>query len=210
VDSEQVDALKRSARAVIALAPQERRDAIAQCRAVGIEHYTLKPVRRRSLAERIGVALGAAPHASENVPERAEEDAPPLAGLRVLLAEDNPINALLARTLLTREGCTVSVVHDGEEAVAAASAASFDLILLDIRMPRLDGLQAAARIRAGGGPSARAPLVALTADAGEEERVRAFQAGMDDFLTKPIDATRLLAVAERFTGRPNPATFARD
>jgi CheY-like chemotaxis protein len=131
-----------------------------------------------------------------------------LKGLRVLLAEDNPINALLARTLLAREGCIVSVVHDGEEAVAAASAASFDLILLDIRMPRLDGLEAAARIRAGGGPSARAPLVALTADAGEEERVRAFQAGMDDFLTKPIDATRLLAVAERFTGRPNPATFA--
>lgn len=209
-DSEQVDALKRSARAVIALAPQERRDAIAQCRAVGIEHYTLKPVRRRSLAERIGVALGAAPHVSEIAPERTEEDAPPLAGLRVLLAEDNPINALLARTLLTREGCTVSVAHDGEEAVAAASVACFDLILLDIRMPRLDGLEAAERIRAGGGPSARAPLVALTADAGEEERVRAFQAGMNDFLTKPIDATRLLAVAERFTGRPNPATFARD
>jgi CheY-like chemotaxis protein len=128
----------------------------------------------------------------------------------VLLAEDNPINALLARTLLTRAGCVVTSAQDGAEAITAASAASFDLILLDIRMPRIDGLEAAARIRAGGGPSARAPIVALTADTGGEERTLAFQAGMDDFITKPIDAGRLLAVAERFTARPNPATFSAD
>jgi len=70
-------------------------------------------------------------------------------------------------------------------------------------MPRVDGLEAAERIRAGAGPSSRAPIVALTADAGDEERARAFKVGMDDFLTKPIDASRLLAVAERFTARPN-------
>jgi CheY-like chemotaxis protein len=104
----------------------------------------------------------------------------------------------------------VTLAQDGEEAVAAASAAGFDLILLDIRMPRLDGFEAAARIRAGAGPSAGAPMVALTADAGEEERARAAKAGMDDFITKPIDAGRLLAVATRFTERPNPATFARE
>jgi CheY-like chemotaxis protein len=69
-------------------------------------------------------------------------------------------------------------------------------------MPRLDGVEAAERIRAGQGPSARAPIVALTADAGEEERARALKAGMDDFITKPIDAPRLLAVAARFTERP--------
>jgi CheY-like chemotaxis protein len=164
-------------------------------------------VRRRSLAERIKVALG---EADASLVESIEEKLPQpdlLRGLRVLLAEDNPINALLARTLLTRAGCIVSIAQDGEEAVATAAAGAYDLILLDIRMPRLDGLEAAARIRAGVGPSARAPIVALTADAGEEERVRAFQAGMDDFVTKPIDATRLLAVAERFTPRPNAATF---
>ncbi|HYD71745.1 MAG TPA: response regulator, partial [Candidatus Binatia bacterium] len=131
-----------------------------------------------------------------------------LTGLRVLLAEDNPINALLARTLLTRAGCIVTTAQDGEEAVNAARSGAYDLILLDIRMPRLDGIGAAARIRNGGGPSAGAPIIALTADAGEEERVRAFKAGMDDFITKPIDAGRLLTVAARFTERPNTATFA--
>ncbi len=80
------------------------------------------------------------------------------------------INALLARTLLSRVGCTVDVVQDGEEAVAAAAAAPYDLIFLDLRMPRLDGIAAAQRIRALDGPAARTPLVALTADAGEEDR----------------------------------------
>jgi CheY-like chemotaxis protein len=209
-DGEDIDALRRGARALIALAPQERRDVIEQCRAAGVVHYTLKPVRRRSLAERICLALGEAAPAAP-APMDAHEAQPfSLEGLRVLLAEDNPINALLARTLLTRAGCVVVTAQDGQEAVTAAAASAFDLILLDIRMPRLDGFEAAARIRAEQGPSSSAPIVALTADAGEEERVRAFQAGMDDFITKPIDAGRLLAVAARFTDRPNPATFAKD
>jgi signal transduction histidine kinase/DNA-binding response OmpR family regulator len=210
VDGEEIDALKRSSRAVIALAPQERRAVIDACRAAGVEHYTLKPVRRGSLVQRVRAALGDEPAAP---PLRALDEAPAqqtLLGLRVLLAEDNPINALLARTLLTRAGCIVTAAQDGEEAVAVASAGAYDLILLDIRMPRLDGFEAAARIRAGGGPSAGAPIVALTADAGDEERVRAAKAGMDDFITKPIDASRLLSVAARFTDRPNPATFARE
>jgi signal transduction histidine kinase/CheY-like chemotaxis protein len=209
VDSSEIEALRGAARAIIAIMPQERREAIEQCRAIGLAHYTLKPVRRRSLAERIKVALG---ETSTSTAELREEQpaAVTLEGQRVLLAEDNPINALLARTLLERAGCSVTLAQDGEEAVAAAATGSYDLILLDIRMPRLDGLEAAARIRAGVGPSAHTPIVALTADAGDEERTLAFQAGMDDFLTKPIDAARLLAVAERFTARPNPATFSAD
>jgi CheY-like chemotaxis protein len=209
-DREEIDALKRSARAVIAVAPQEDRAALDASRAAGLEHYTLKPVRRRSLAERIKVALGEADRAVVEHVQQADAAPVALTGLRVLLAEDNPINALLARTLLTRAGCIVTDVRDGEEAVAVAAAAAFDLILLDIRMPRLDGLAAARHIRAGQGPSARAPIVALTADAGDEERAQAFKAGMDDFVTKPIDAGRLLAVAARFTDRPNPATFSND
>ncbi len=207
VGAEEVAALHGSARAVIALVAQEERGAIALCRAAGIAHYTLKPVRRRSLVERIQVALGSAQANKNDAPRRG--DAPPqsLHGLRVLLAEDNPINALLARTLLTRAGCTVDVAQDGEEAVAAAAVAPYDLVLLDIRMPRLDGIGAAERIRALGGSASRVPIVALTADAGEEERVRAFKAGMDDFITKPIDQARLYAVAARFTAAANAATF---
>jgi signal transduction histidine kinase/DNA-binding response OmpR family regulator len=210
VDGEEIEALQRSARAVIALIAQEERGAIERCRAAGLMHYTLKPVRRGSLVERVRVALGESETAAAPVEVTLDEAPQMLNGLRVLLAEDNPINALLARTLLTRAGCVVTTVQDGEEAVATAAGGAFDLILLDIRMPRLDGLAAAKHIRCGGGPSAGAPIVALTADAGEEERVRAFKAGMDDFITKPIDAARLLTVAARFTERPNPATFSRD
>jgi len=208
-DGESIDAMQRSARAVIALIAQEERSGIERCREAGITHYTLKPVRRRSLVERIRVALGEESTAASEVAEQ-EPEAASLTGLRVLLAEDNPINALLARTLLTRAGCIVTTAQDGDEAVTAAAAAQYDLILLDIRMPRVDGLEAAERIRKGGGPSAAVPIVALTADAGEHERVQALKAGMDDFITKPIDAPRLLAVAARFTERPNPATFSRD
>lgn len=203
----EVTALQGTAQAMIALVAQEERAAIAQCRAAGVANYTLKPVRRRSLVERIQVALGSGQAGADEAPRRG--DAPPqsLHGLRVLLAEDNPINALLARTLLTRVGCTVDVARDGEEAVAAASVAPYDLILLDIRMPRLDGIGAAARIRGLSGAASRAPIIALTADAGEEERARAFEAGMDDFITKPIDQARLYAVAARFTAAAKAATF---
>jgi signal transduction histidine kinase/CheY-like chemotaxis protein len=199
-------ALKQQAGAVIVLVPQEDRAAIARCRALGFEHYALKPVRRAALVERIKAALGRG-QAPAPMEEQSPLESRPLAGLRVLVAEDNPVNALLARTLLTHAGCIVRLAQDGEEAVAAAEAEAFDLVFLDIRMPRLDGLGAAQRIRAGAGPCARTPLIALTADASEEERGHAFKAGMDDFLTKPINATRLLAVAERFTGRGNGGSF---
>ncbi len=204
---ERIESLRQTAGAVIALVPQEERSAIEACRQAGIVHYTLKPVRRRPLAERIKMALGrmeaAAPAVSTQSPPTAS-----LTGMRVLLADDNPINALLARTLLTREGCSVTVVQDGEEAVTAAAAARYDLILLDIRMPRLDGIGAAQRIKAGEGLSANVPIVALTADTGDDERNHAFKAGMVDFITKPIDAARLLAVAARFTDAANAARVA--
>ncbi len=208
-DADSVADLKRDARGIVAVIPQEDRTAIARSRELGFQHYMLKPVRRAVLGERINAALGQ--QMSEAAPVQTNPLATrPLAGLRVLVAEDNPINALLARTLLTQAGCSVRVAQDGEEAVEAAAKESYDLVFLDIRMPRLDGLGAARRIRAGAGPCARKPLVALTADAGEAERALALEAGMDDFLTKPIDASRLLAVAERFTRRGNTATLGSE
>jgi CheY-like chemotaxis protein len=185
----------------VALIPQERRDAIERCRAHSLAHYVLTPFRRHVLAERLLIALKEANGAAH------EQRAPELAGLRVLVADDNPVNALLVRTLLARAGCIATMVSDGEEAVTAAAAAAFDLIFLDIRMPRMDGLEAAARIRAGHGPSAAAPIVALTADAAQADRAAALGAGMNEFLTKPIDTARLLAVAARFTDREKPASL---
>lgn len=206
-DAAAIATLKRQARALIALAPQEDRDAIAQARAAGVEHYTLKPVRRRSLLDRIQVALGSS---SEAIEVQTQDDGlpPELKGLRVLLAEDNPINALLARTLLTRAGCLVDAVQDGEEAVAAVLSAPYDLILLDIRMPRLDGLGAARRIRALDGAAGATPIIALTAESGTDEETRALQAGMNGFVTKPIDSARLYKLAARFTRDAKKATIS--
>jgi signal transduction histidine kinase/CheY-like chemotaxis protein len=191
------------AKARVALVRQERRDAIERCRAEGIAHYVLTPFRRRVLAERLLLALREASHGAA-----AADRAPAFAGLRVLVGEDNPVNALLVRTMLTRAGCLVTIAQDGEETVSAAAAAAFDLIFVDIRMPRMDGLEAAARIRAGAGPSAAAPIVALTADASQQDRAAALAAGMDEFLTKPIDADRLLAVVARFTDREKPFSLS--
>jgi signal transduction histidine kinase/CheY-like chemotaxis protein len=209
--SAHVDDLKRRSRAIIGLVPQEQREVITECRALGIEHYCLKPLRRRSLTERVRLALGdASERGAGNAEELCAQEPLMLRGLRVLVAEDNPINALLVRTLLTRAGCIVTMAQDGEEAVNAAAAARHDLIFLDVRMPRLDGLGAARRIRDAGGVNAATPIIALTADASETDRARALASGMDDFVTKPIDAARLLTVAERFTGASNRANFAPD
>ena len=190
---------------LVLMAPQEERHAVGNYRAAGVTHHLLKPLRRSSLSSRLlAAARGTAPRDAARVAE--DERAAPTAnlGLCVLLAEDNPINALLARTLLQRAGCRVDVVGDGEEAVAAAARGGYDLIFLDLRMPRLDGVAAARRIRAlpGGGDVV---LIALTADDGEAERAAARAAGMDDFITKPIDPQRLAAVAGRFTPTADPA-----
>jgi CheY-like chemotaxis protein len=192
------------------MAPQEDRHAVDRYRAAGLAHHLLKPLRRRSLAARlIAAARGVTP--KDATPGEDDRATPALQlGLNVLLAEDNPINALLARTLLQRAGCRVDVVGDGEEAVEAAKEGGYDLIFLDLRMPRLDGMDAARRIRALGGAGRTVAIIALTADAGEAERTAALRAGMDDFVTKPINPERLAAVAARFTGPPKPAMVRGD
>lgn len=190
----------------IVLAAQEEREALEGYLAAGVRHYLIKPVRRRSLAERVLHAARGQP-----APARAAEGQDPRAaaprnlGLKVLVAEDNPINALLAKTLLQRHGCAVSLAGDGEQTVAAARAGGFDVVLMDLRMPVLDGYAAARQIRALKGPAGQVALIALTADAGGTEEALARAAGMDDFLTKPIDPARLEAALARLSDRANPA-----
>lgn len=193
---------------VVVLAPQEERTVLQTYRAQGVDHYLLKPLRRRSLAERILVAAKGL-KGGRGVAQEERRTAPDATlNLRVLLAEDNPVNALLARTLLARAGCVVEVVSDGEQAVTAAARGGWDVILLDLRMPMLDGLGAARRIRQLRGEAGRAPIVALTADVNEEDRQAALAAGMDDFVTKPIDPVRLETALLRLSERTKVATLA--
>jgi CheY-like chemotaxis protein len=182
--------------AIVLLRPDER-DRIEPSRAAGFAGYLIKPLRRASLAARVLAAVqpnGAAP-APVQLPDD-ERIAPAAApGARILLAEDNPINALLARTLLEREGCVVDRAASGEETLAAMGAGAYDLILMDVRMPGLSGLEATRALRARGVPT---PIVALTADAFEDDRRACLAAGMDDFLVKPLTPASLRAALARW------------
>jgi len=118
---------------------------------------------------------------------------------RILIAEDSLVNQVLIRAILDKAGYDFTIVGDGMEALDALAADRYDLVLMDMQMPNLDGLATTARIRereAGSGDR-HLPIVALTANAFEEDRRRCLQAGMDDFLAKPFQREALLAVIRR-------------
>ena len=136
-------------------------------------------------------------------------EAAPATGPRVLLAEDHPVNQKVATEILRRQGCRIEVAEDGAEAVRLWLHGDFDLVLMDMHMPLMSGLDAAREIRrreqAGG---RRTPIVALTASALASDRDRCLAAGMDHFIAKPIRAGELLEVVARCTGAPPPFDYA--
>ena len=136
-------------------------------------------------------AAGAACKAADPVPERPR-------GLKVLLAEDNKVNQEVALVMLRKAGHSVRVVDNGMEAVEAASAELFDVVLMDVQMPLLDGIEATKQIRELPGPRGRVRVVALTADAMTGAKEYYLKAGMDDYLAKPIRAAALRAKLAEF------------
>jgi PAS domain S-box-containing protein len=185
---------------LVLLSPFDRRGFGAPG-AAGFDGYLIKPVRARSLLECL---LAPTAPSEQAVPPPAAPSRVG-AGMRILLAEDNPINALLATRALERLGATVVHVEDGVRALECVQAEGpFDLALIDVRMPRLDGLETARRIRAVEAASAglgRLHLVALTANAGREDEIAARAAGFDGFLAKPLNLKLLPALLERRTAR---------
>lgn len=118
--------------------------------------------------------------------------------VRVLLAEDNPVNRKVAAKLLEKRGYVVVAVEDGRQAVDAVEREAYDIVLMDVQMPVMDGLTATRTIRQGEERTGtHMPIVAVTAHAMTGDRERCIEAGMDDYVTKPIDATILLAAMER-------------
>jgi two-component system sensor histidine kinase/response regulator len=160
----------------------------------GFSGYLLQPVRQSHLYDALADAdLGA------HDQERPAPQTAVLASRRVLLAEDNATNRLVARLQLGKLGCSVDIAEDGRQAVKAAADGCYDVILLDCQMPEMDGYEAARTIRRDERRSGRhTPIVALTANALASERETCLAAGMDDYLAKPIDLERLREMLERW------------
>jgi CheY-like chemotaxis protein len=193
-----------AARRIVLIAPAER-PRLQALRDLGFTGYLIKPVRAASLAAVLG------DNAPAIVPEQFESggrDAAPVRSLAVLVAEDNEINALLTRALLTRLGHRPAGVTGGEAAVdawrkAQSKGEPYDIILMDLHMPGIDGLEATRRIRELE-QGRRTPIVALTANALTEGREQALAAGMDDFLVKPLDREHLERVLDLIAGSAAP------
>ncbi len=185
-------------RRIVLVAPAMRSE-LAALSAAGFSGYLIKPVRAASLAARFADdAAFAAAAAAE--PAAAGDAANPGAGLSILVAEDNEINALLTRALLVKLGHRPTLAKNGAAALdnwlaARAAGTPYDRVLMDLHMPGTDGLEATRRIRSleTEQHSPRTPIVALTANASAEDRDACLAAGMDGFLVKPLDRDRLAA-----------------
>ena len=169
-------------------------------RAAPIVATLTKPVKPSALLDALGDALGVRTRAEGDAPTTASADLEGLAEahpLRILLAEDNAMNRRLALILLDRMGYAADVVTNGLEAVAAVESQHYDVVLMDLQMPELDGLEATRRIHERFADGARPRIIAVTANAMAEDRDAAVAAGMDDYIAKPIRPAELADALRR-------------
>jgi two-component system, sensor histidine kinase and response regulator len=174
-----------------------------RCRSLGINRHILKPAKAQELYA--AICQVAAPFAgkTDQTPDRHPKPAGRsevgVLKLKVLLAEDNVVNQRVAQRLLENAGHSVVVVGNGQEAVDKFCQQHFDLILMDVQMPEMDGFEATAVIRAReDGSAQRTPIIALTAHAMSGDRERCLERGMDAYIQKPIDSAELFSAVDRF------------
>jgi signal transduction histidine kinase/CheY-like chemotaxis protein len=195
---------------IMMLTSGEQRGDAAKCRELGVAAYLVKPIRRTELSAAI---LKVMTSRSERQPEEAAGISPAqgvehalITGpgirsavkLRILLAEDNEVNRHVAIRILEKEGHHVVSAEDGLMTLTALSARTFDLVLMDVQMPKMDGLEATRAIREREQhTSAHIPIIAMTAHAMSGDRERCLEAGMDDYISKPINARSLLNLLEK-------------
>jgi len=208
----QTSALERPA--IMMLSSADGLGDADRCRQLGIAAYMIKPVKATELRGAIVRVLERQPVAQPRTPappaQREVTAACPAAQpLRILLAEDNPVNQRVAFRLLAKQGHSVTMVGNGREALAALAQANFDIVLMDVQMPEMDGFEATRAVRLEETASGRhQPIIAMTAHALKGDRERCLAEGMDDYVTKPIDGRQLSAVLQRTiqTFRPTAET----
>ena len=183
---------------VLMLTTDRQREYVTRCRSLGIKHHLVKPLRIAKLHNTVLNALGAAPLEEDRGRDPAQPSQSSDVRLRILLAEDNEVNQLVMKRLLHKRHHDVTVAANGLEAVKAVSNGIFDLVLMDVQMPELDGLEATRCIRRAEHAEQRPRLriVALTAHAMTSDRDLCVDAGMDGYLTKPIVPAELDAVLQ--------------
>jgi len=188
-----------------------RRGDAARCRELGIACYLTKPVRQSELLDAVKSALGVVQksksprtlltrHSLREDRHRQPATTRPGKKLNILIAEDNPVNQTLMIRILEKMGFSATVVENGTRAVEAVEKTSFDLILMDVQMPEMDGFEATKAIRRKEKHTGKhIPIIALTAHALKGDRERCLESGMDDYLTKPIRKEALAEAIQRFT-----------
>jgi signal transduction histidine kinase/DNA-binding response OmpR family regulator len=175
-----------------------------EARLAGVEVVMNKPVRQSQLYDALARMMGAPadaparPSPGDARPHGTPEE---YAG-HVLLAEDYPINRMVAVAMLERSGYKVDAVGNGKEALEAISDVPYAAVLMDVQMPEMDGYEATAEIRRREEPGRRTPIIAITANAMQGDREKAIEAGMDDYLAKPVRREDLEAVLGRWIPRP--------
>jgi two-component system, sensor histidine kinase and response regulator len=191
---------------VLILTSMGKRGDAVRLKDQGCAGYLLKPVKQSQLREAISLVLGQNGEKSPSEPaafitrhtisEQTSND------LRILLAEDNEINRKLVAKLLTKKGYPIDTVENGIQAVEAVKSGEYNLVLMDVQMPEMDGLTATQEIRKWEPPRIHIPIIAMTAHALQGDRERCLEAGMDDYLTKPISPDEVFETIEKWTRRP--------
>jgi CheY-like chemotaxis protein len=186
--------------AIIMLTSASQRGYAPRCRELGLDAHLNKPVSPRELRQLICTVLDRQVTESHSVEPAAAGQRHAGAGCKILLAEDNPINQVVARQLLEKRGHRVTVTANGLETVTAVLREPFDLVLMDVQMPDMDGFEATVAIRkAESGTGRHLPIVAMTAHAMKGDQERCLEAGMDDYISKPIQPDRMMEVIARVT-----------
>jgi CheY-like chemotaxis protein len=199
------------------LTSADRQTDAARCRRLGLSGYLVKPVKADELQIAIlaalgGTSLGKRPQASiSRATAGPPSDAASLPRRRILLAEDNPVNQRLALRLLEKRGFDVTVVGDGGAALNALDKNAFDIILMDVQMPEMDGFETTAAIRAKEKLTGlHVPIIAMTAHALKGDQERCLGAGMDAYVSKPIRTEELFKIIDDQLSASNAANKNQD
>tara|TARA_R110000772_G_scaffold47019_3_gene107596 strand:+ start:10827 stop:13523 length:2697 start_codon:yes stop_codon:yes gene_type:complete len=175
-------------------------DIVIGAKSEGFQHILQRPLKASSFIQRLNMmsgGAGAAHHVEAQLENSAESDSN--TSRRILLAEDNLANQLVAKTMLSRAGYQIDIANNGLEAIAALAKTQYDLILMDVRMPKLDGISATQEIRKSDASWSTIPIIAMTANAFDTDIERCLASGMNAFLPKPVNRRELLDMVAKFS-----------